>query len=309
MTEEKVVDAIIIGGGPAGISCALELLDSCVDHLLLEGGPRLGGRLGDLDNTIRNLAAAYWDSGKALQNDLETLCHRMQVKHRTSELVASVDLKEKLVVAETSGRLKAKAIFVATGSRVKTLSFEDDKLVSDCILYDCESKQDRLAGKTVAVVGGGDNALMDALWLTDICEAVTVVHRSSNFKARPDILEEVQGSESITLLKNSIIKKAYGQNGKLQCIDVLNTEAETMEKISADYILVKIGTCPNTELLEGQLELVDGFVPIDARCQTSVPGVFAGGDIVVPGYPRIATAVGHGMMAASSIRQYLSTLK
>ncbi len=306
--EEKMIDAIIIGGGPAGISCALELLDSCVDHLLLEGAPRLGGQLGGLDNTIRNMAAAYWETGKAMQNDLEHLCQRMQVSHRTSELVASIDLKEKVVVTESAGRLRAKTLFIATGSRVKTLSFEDDKLMGEHIIYDAESKQESLQGKNVAVIGGGDNALMDALWLADICETVTIVHRSGEFKARLDVVEEVQQAANITILKNTQVKKAYGQNGKLHCIDVLNTEISTMEKISVDYLLIKVGTSPNTELLEGQLDLEHGFVPIDARCQTSVEGVFAGGDIVTPGYPRIATAVGHGMMAAASMRQYLRSI-
>ena len=305
MPSPEIHDTIIIGGGPAGVSCALELIESRIDCLLFDKAAALGGQLSQISNSIRNLSAGYWETGEALRRDLEQVSTRMSLNATLDTEVTQADLKTKRI--EAGGRnYSARALLLCTGYRIRKVEIEGMAEAKAHIIYDAEAHEEVLTGRKIAIIGGGDNALMDALWLADIGCTVKVIHRSKEFKARPDVLEESKDTAAIELLTEAEVRKVYSRDGKLDYLDVLRKDKETLEKLDCEYLLIKVGYAPNTELFLGQIDMENGHIPIDAACRTQLDGIFAAGDIVTPGYPRIASAIGHGMLAAASIREYLS---
>jgi len=308
-------DVLIIGGGPADVSCALECQDSRVSHLLIERNERLGGQLADITTEVPNFALSR-GTGNELQERLEKACQESGINFVTNEAVVSIDLSARQVVT-TQAVYSAKAIFIATGYRVKKLELPVDSDVETEIVYRTGEGQVCLAGRKVVIAGGGDSALLEALALVDTARSITVVHRSNRFKARPDVLEAVKSDERIKLLDNFQIESVNASSGagvkgsftKSPSISIRSTVDDSTQTIDFDKLVVKYGYVPNTELFAGQIEMDErGHIRVNQDCSTSVSAVFAGGDIASPGYDRIATAVGHGMVAAGSIRSLLEEL-
>ncbi len=297
-------DVIIIGGGMAGISCALELHDSKVDYLVIDDRKNIGGQLADVQCTIRNFAG-FVQNGAELRAEVEGLCQRLHIEVLSETNIDRVDLTLKKVFS-TSNIFTAKALFLATGYRVRRLVLPESTEFESRYIYDCESNEQLLVGKCVAVVGGGDNALMDALWLAERCPQVLIVNRTNRFKARPDVIRDVQANPRITVLQNSEIMSVSGSGKSIQSIAVKNNQTGACSKQECEFLVVKIGYAPNTELYASQLDLDNGHIKVDARGATDVAGVFAGGDIVAPAYPRLARAAGQGVIAAGAIRDFLS---
>lgn len=298
-------EAVILGAGPAGISCALGLHEMRADYILLERGAQIGGQLQFIENTIRDFASSLWQSGHALRADMEAQCNRIGVRIRTNQNIETVDLANKTFTAGGKA-YKARSLFLATGAKVRKLSFKGDQSISGCILYDSEKHEELLTGKTVAVVGGGDNALMDALWLAERCPSVLVISRSAQIKARPDVVRDVLRHPVITTLKLSEVVELTQEHGRLKFVFVLDKESGQIKQYQVDFLLVKAGYSPNSELFAEQLATDDsGHVLVDLSCQTSLRGVYAGGDLVAPEVLHIGRAVGHGIVAAQAMLHYL----
>ncbi len=297
-------DVIIIGGGIAGISCALELHDSKVDYLVIDDRNEIGGQLSEIHCTVRNFAR-FAHNGAELKAELEGLCQRLHINVLTKTRIDRVDFSLKHVVSGTTN-FTAKAIFLATGYRVRRLSLPNCTEFESSYIYDCEGNEHLLVGKRVAVVGGGDNALMDALWVAERCPQVLLINRTDRFKARPDVIRDVLANPRIQVFENSEVVGVSGSGSSIQSITIKDTQTDVRSKQDIDCLVIKIGYAPNTELFESQLELRDGHIKVDARGATDVVGIFAGGDIVAPPYPRLARAAGQGVIAAGAIRDFLS---
>lgn len=305
MKELQTYDAIIFGGGPAGISCALEFHECKVNYILVDRNPRLGGQLSEVQNSIRNFAARFWESGLALRDDMEALCHKIGIVPQLSETISKVDLSNKMLYG-SKHTYKGKAIFLATGRRPRMLSIQGADLVKESIILYVEENEKRLAGKSIAVVGGGDNALMDCLWLAQRCPSVLLINHSDHFKARPDVVANVLKNPRVKVMNHTEIISVAGEHGKLHNIITKNNLSEEIITHQADYLVIKAGFAANSELFSSQLKMDNtGLVIIDQSCKTSVQGIFAGGDLVAPDCLGIARSVGHGLVAARAISQYL----
>lgn len=307
-------DVLIIGGGPAGVSCALECQDSRVTHLLIERNERLGGQLADITSEVPNFALGRGTGGE-LQSRLETACHDGAINFLTGLQVVSIDLARRQVVT-TKAVYSANAIFIATGYRVKKLGIPGEDEAKSDILYRAGENEACLAGQSIVIVGGGDSALLEALARVHTASSVTIVHRSGAYKARPDVIESVKSDPRIKVLENYRIEsidcsaRLEGSNGsfpnRLSSISIRSLIDDSIHSLQLDKLVVKVGYSPNTELFAGQIEMdAFGHILVNQDCSTSVAGIFAGGDICAPGYDRIATALGHGMIAAGSIRRFL----
>jgi len=309
LDKSQIVDALIIGGGPGAISCASELKDSGLTSLILEKSSQLGGQLPDVPNPLRNFAGGNYDNGEALRVKLVDLCERMQLKHLRSHNVTAVDLANKTAIA--NGQMfTGKAIVIATGYRVARLGLTDEDKYGLDVVYRTGHCLEHMKGNSVAVVGGGDSAASDALELAEFCPQVFFIHRSGQLRARPDWKQCLEKNPRIKIMLDTRVVSLVADKSadRLSAVKVVGRSG-VEETLDVNRLIVKIGYAPNTEIVRGQIEMdTTGHIRVGDYLKTSVPGVFAIGDITNPGYPRIATAVGQGVLAVVGIRQYLGHL-
>jgi thioredoxin reductase (NADPH) len=304
MPVDQHHDVVVIGGGPAGASAALECFDINLDTIVLEGRPMLGGQLGEIPNSVRNLAAGQFEDGAALQTGLQRataiLGDRVLVGHDVTE----ADLRAGWVHAG-GGRFHARALVIATGSVQQMLPAAPDGAYGGDVTYHVESRPDHFSGRDVVVVGGGDSATLDALELAATASSVKLVHRSEELTARPDIVERLRQDHRVEDLPGWEVESAHGADRLEELVLVHHSTGERRE-VKAGGLVVKISRVPRTTVFRGQLELDRReAIVVDGTLQTSQPGVFAAGDVVADSYWRVATAFGQGVLAARSILRHL----
>jgi thioredoxin reductase (NADPH) len=304
MTPDRGHDVIVIGAGPAGVSCALECFDIQLDTLVIEAAPTPGGQLFEIPHSIRNVAAGRFEDGPALQRALHESAGILGEQVRLSRQVTGLDLDNRWIEVDGQ-RLSFRALVIATGTSRQELPAAPDGAFGGDITYQLESDPQRFAGSPVAVIGGGDSGTLDALALARDSTSVTLVHRSQSLTARDDILEQVRANARIEDLPGWELEALKGSD-RLE--EVVLTRRETGERRSIEVrgLVVKIARVPNTGVLEGQLQLDhSGGVVVDRDLHTSHAGVFAAGDVISGAYARIAAALGQGSLAARSALRYL----
>ncbi len=300
---DHIYDAIVVGAGPAGISCALECIESALDVIVLDRSERIGGQLSSIPGPLQNFSAGFYTTGDALRDDMEKVASVALPQRIVTGLnVESFNLAERSLQTN-QGTLKARTIFLATGYRVRELDISLTSGFEKDVYYHSGSFKKELANKKLIVVGSGDSAMFTALDMAEICPDITVLVRGTTLKARPDVMARVEAHPRITVLLNTSLKALKG-SPNLQSVVVANPDGES--ELPCDELIAKLGYVPNTEAFIDQLKSdARGHVIVDQNFATSIEGVFAGGDIVQPGYDRIAFASGSGMMAAKSMRKVI----
>lgn len=304
MSESTVYETVIVGGGPAGLACALELIESRVQCLLLERAAQLAPQVREIHNPLENFPVGPFANGINMQTSMIAAVQTAGCFYQLGCEAAQIDCARR-VIETPKGTVRAKTILLATGYRVRRLNLAGEDNYGDNVCYHVRSGSSRFAGQPVAVVGGGDNAFIHAIELAELSSQVYLISRSPKFKARPDLVAKLNEYRNIELLNNSQVVELSGQKD-LRAIKVRSSVSNEITTLPVRGLLVKIGYQPNTELVAGQLETDQcGHIAIDERCRTSQTGIYAAGDITTPGYPRIATALGQGAIAACAIRSYL----
>lgn len=307
MKDERAHDVVVIGGGAAGISAALECVDVRLDTVVLERGFAVGGQLAEIPHSVRNLAAGSFENGPvlqaALQRSASLLAGRVLVDHD----VTASNLSEGWVDAAGT-RFHARALLIASGSIRQMLPSALDGAFGGDVTYQVESRPDRFAGRHVVVVGGGDSATLDALELAETAASVKLVHRSPALTARRGIVASVQADRRIEDLAGWELAAVHGTD-RLEAVVLSRAATGERRRVSAGGLVVKISRDPCTVPFRGQVELDDrGAVVVDASLQTSCRGVFAAGDVVSGAYWRVATAFGQGVLAARSMLRHVESV-
>ena len=248
-------------------------------------------------------------SGFDLMDRMKTQAERFGLKIHGEE-VLKLELTEKRKAVFTGkGLLEAKAIILACGATWKKLGIEgEDHLmgrgVSFCATCDGPFYRDQ----EVAVIGGGDTAVEEAIFLTRFVSKVHLVHRRDQLRATKLLQERAMAQEKIEFVWDTVPVKIIGKDG-VDGLEVKNVKTGSASRLDVKGVFVFIGTIPNTELVRGQIELDEnGFAMTDNEMQTSVPGVFAAGDIRSKLFRQIATAVGEGAAASFSAEKYIESL-
>jgi len=296
------IDVAIIGGGPAGISAALWCSDLGLKAVLLEQETEFGGQLLRTHNAIENYLGIEAPDGRHLRDIF--LKHAAGAKYARvlSAKVESADLTKKILRLPDGKEVSARALIIATGVRRRKLEIPgENDFIGRGVLDSGVGERDRVRGKRVVIIGGGDAALENSLLLSEYADKVYVLHRRKHFSARTTFLERARNSAKIDLITPVTVRSIDGDSD-VSGVSIRNESSGESSLLRADAVLIRIGVQPNTEIFREQIELDEnGYVLTDNACATSLAGVFAVGDVANPTAPTVSGAVGTGATAAKGI--------
>jgi thioredoxin reductase (NADPH) len=307
--SEDVREVIIIGGGPAGYTAALYSARANLRPLEIEGF-NWGGQLM-ITSDVENYPG-YPDGvlGPDMMQDLRRQSERFGTEFITDDATRVDFSSQPLRVFVGDDEYRASTVIVATGATARQLGLESElKLqgrgVSYCAVCDAAFFRDQ----HVVVVGGGDSAMEEATFLAKFASKVTLVHRRSEFRASPIMVDRARANEKIELVLDAAVEETLGvEDGRVTGVRLRNLLTDEQSDIAADGLFVAIGHDPNTALFTGILDMDDAgyLIPQGRSTETNIPGVFAAGDVQDHVYRQAVTAAASGCMAALDAERYLA---
>lgn len=305
---EHIYDMVIIGGGPAGYTAALYSSRAGFDTVVLER-MSVGGQM-TLTDVIDNYPGfPEGIDGFTLSMSMQQCAERFGAKTMYDEVV-SVDLNSEVKEIETafSGKLYAKTVVIATGANPRELGLENEEELLGAGVHYCAHCDGRFyKDKVAVVVGGGNSAVSDALYLSHLCKKVYLVHRRDVLRATKIYHDPIKKASNIEFCYNSVMSKIDTDNGKVSSVTLIDTKTNIKREIECDGVFISIGRKPATEFLGGALELdINRYIVADESTKTNIDGVFAVGDVRTKVLRQVVTAVADGAVAAYFAEEYLS---
>lgn len=296
-------DIIVIGGGPAGLTAALYALRADKRVLVLEG-TGFGGQIV-YTHAVENFPGIRRISGAEFA---DALLDQVMAAGGDVEFDSVTGIKDgdiKTVITETTA-YTARAVIVATGVRHRLLGIDgENELTGNGISFCAVCDGAFYTGRRVAVVGGGNAAVEDALYLADIAEKVYIVHRRSEFRAEERLVRIMKSRENIEPVLSSTVSRLLEENG-LAGAEVTNSENGEKRILVIDGLFVAVGQIPQNGIFEGLLKLdKDGYISADEDCRTNVRGIFAAGDCRTKAVRQLTTAAADGASAAIAACEYI----
>lgn len=303
------VDLLILGSGPAGYTAGIYAARAGLDTMIVSGNQE-GGQL-TMTNSIENYPGFEEISGYELMDKMKQQALKLGVK-MVSDHIVEVDFAHRPFVcsSENGHSYKARAVIVATGSSAKWLNIESEKKflgygVSACAT--CDGFFYR--GRTVAVIGGGNSAAAEALYLATLADKVILVHRRHQLRADKILQDKIFNNRKIVVEWDSVVEEILGEDEprKVTGLKIRNVESDATKVLPVDGIFVAVGHQPNTEIFKGNLILDSkGYIVTHENCsQTDIEGVFAAGDVKDPKYKQAIISAGSGAKAAMDAIEYL----
>ncbi len=296
-------DVLIVGGGPGGISALLWCHSLNLRALLLERAPELGGQLLQMYHRVIDYPGLITQNGRELRDRFEEHLRQLQLEWRVGCRLEEIRLRDRHLICDGQS-LSSRALILATGARKRRLGVPgEDEFEGRGVSFSATRDHQTFAGREVCVVGGGDTAFENSLLLARVCPRVTLIHRSSSFRARQSWVSEVFNHPRIKVLTNTTVKAIEG-GSEVERLIVEDTITGRRTVLPTQGLFIRIGMAPNTESFQGQLELDEaGFIKTDQRQRTSLELVYAVGDVCRPICLSVATAVGQGAIAAKDIAE------
>ncbi len=297
---------VIIGGGPAGLTAGIYAARSRIDAILLEAKGLTGGQMG-LTEIIENYPGFPEPvTGQELAERMRRQAERFGLAI-VPEIVTAIRSEDGKFVVECSGcRFVAKAVIVATGTENQQLGVPGEKeLFGAGVTYCATCDGPLYRDKVVAVVGGGDSAVKEAVYLTRFAAKVHVIHRRNELRAEKIIQEQAFAEPKMAFVWDTIVTAIKGE-GEVRALALKNVKTAATSELAVDGVFIYVGTKPNTDFLEGVVKLDErGRVATDGEMRTDIPGIFAAGDCRAKAFKQVATAVGEGAAAAFAAQEYL----
>ncbi len=298
---------IIIGSGPAGLTAAIYGARANLSPLVLTG-QEIGGQIALTDEVENYPGFPDGVTGPELVELMQKQAKRFGARVEI-DVVEQVDLKRHPFVLKTQNgaTYEAKALIVATGASPRRLGVPGEReMTGRGVSYCATCDGFFFRGKEIAVVGGGDSALQEGLFLTRFASKVHVIHRRDSLRAQPILQDRARENPKMNFVWNSVVKEIKG-NGSVQKLVVEDTRTGVLSDLPAQGIFVYIGHLPNTELFKGQLEMNDeGYLKVDEYLHTNVPGVFTAGESHDHHFRQAVVSAGFGCMAEMEAEKFLA---
>lgn len=307
--EGEAWDVIVVGSGPAGLTAAIYTTRGAASTLII-GGETWGGQLMLTTNVDNYPGYPQGILGPKLMEEMRTQAERFGAEFMGVN-ATSIDTSKNPIEITADGKVyKGKTIIIATGAKTLWLDAPGvgnliGRGVSSCAPCDAPFFKE----KKVAVVGGGDSAMEEALVLTKYASEVTVIHRRDEFKASAAMQQKVKENPKVKILWNTEVVEAIGEQ-KLEKLKLKNNQDNTETELVVDGLFIAIGHKPDTDIFKGKIDLDErGFVKVADQAKTNVAGIFVSGDVHDHIYKQAITAAGFGCMAGMEALKYLEESK
>lgn len=304
----KIYDVIILGAGPAGLSAAIYARRANKSVLILES-KTYGGQMVNTTE-IENYPATPHIAGPELSKKLYDQAMEFGTDFEYEEALEIKNTPEFKLVKTDDGEYQGRTVIIATGSEEKKLGLPlEDKLIGRGVSCCATCDGAFYKGKVVAVAGGGNTALYSALYLADLAKKVHIIHRRNKFRGDEILVERLKKKTNVEYLMESRISALLEENNHLSGIELQNTtdDSAPAHKLPLDGLFVEIGRTPDTKRFASLVDLApSGYIVADEHCRTSVPGIFAAGDVREKSLRQIVTAASDGAVAATEAIEFLS---
>ncbi|MCI9198445.1 MAG: thioredoxin-disulfide reductase [Lachnospiraceae bacterium] len=305
---EKKYDLVILGSGPAGITAGIYAMRARLDTLLLEKGYVTGGQMLNTFE-VDNYPGMPQVTGSEMSAAFERHVRQLGLPIRQGEATKIIPDGKGFCIETEEDTYHASAVIIATGTRHRLLNVPGEKELSGMGVSYCATCDGAFyKGKTVAVVGGGDAAVEDGIFLARICKKVYLIHRRDELRAAKILQERLLGLENVEVLWNHEVKEIAGDE-HVTDVEVYDNQKNSRSRLAVDGIFIAVGVQPNSQALE-QIAATDraGYFIAGEDCKTSTPGIFAVGDIRTKTLRQIVTAAADGANAVTSVLEYVEIL-
>ncbi|WP_445429911.1 thioredoxin-disulfide reductase [Bacillus atrophaeus] len=309
MSEEKIYDVIIIGAGPAGMTAAVYTSRANLSTLMIERGIP-GGQMANTED-VENYPGFESILGPELSNKMFDHAKKFGAEYAYGDIKEIVDGKEYKTVKAGSKEYKARAIIISAGAEYKKIGVPGEKElggrgVSYCAVCDGAF----FKGKELVVVGGGDSAVEEGVYLTRFASKVTIVHRRDKLRAQSILQARAFDNEKIDFIWNKTVKEIHEENGKVGKVTLVDIISGEEEEFATNGVFIYIGMLPLSKPFENLgITNDEGYIETNDRMETKVDGIFAAGDIREKSLRQIVTATGDGSIAAQSVQHYVEELQ
>jgi thioredoxin reductase (NADPH) len=305
MEKERV---IVIGSGPAGLTAAIYAARATLEPLVIVGN-QLGGQISITAEVENYPGFPEADlTGPELVDKMYRQAERFGARFEYDEVIDVNFSKGSPFYIKTNGKeYEAETVIVTAGASPRRLGVPgEDEFIGRGVSFCATCDGFFFRGKDVVVVGGGDSALEEGLFLTKFANKVRVVHRRDELRAGPALTKRAHTNEKIEFVWDTMVDEIEG-NGMVSAINMTNVKTNEKKQLKTDGVFIYIGHYPNSKFLEGHLAMDEhGYIISDEKMRTSVPGIFAAGEIQDSMYRQIATSVGQGCAAAMQCEKWLS---
>ncbi|KYD32696.1 thioredoxin-disulfide reductase [Geobacillus sp. NFOSA3] len=309
MSEEKIYDVIIAGAGPAGMTAAVYTSRANLSTLMIERGVP-GGQMVNTED-VENYPGYENILGPELATKMFEHAKKFGAEYAYGEVKEIIDGEAYKTVVVGDKQYKARAVIIATGAEYKKLGVPGEaefsgRGVSYCAVCDGAF----FKGKNLVVVGGGDSAVEEGIYLTRFANKVTIVHRRDQLRAQKILQDRAFANEKIDFIWNHTVKQINGKDGKVNSVTLVHTQTGEEREFPCDGVFIYIGMLPLSKPFESLgITNENGYIETNELMETKVPGIFAAGDVREKSLRQIVTATGDGSIAAQSAQHYVEELK
>lgn len=303
-------DLIIVGGGPAGLTAGIYAIRAGLDTLVLEKS-EISGQIA-LADIVENFPGFPSISGRELMEKYKGHAQEAGVVTKIADVLSVSSEGEKKIVFTDSGDFESKAVIIATGANPRKLNVPGEKeFVSKGVSYCAICDGPFFRNKTVAVIGGGNSAITDALFLSKIARKVYIAFRKDKLRATKILQDRARETSNIEFIPNTIAMEIVGNKGEIRRVEKIvlkDLKTEEIRELAIDGVFVYVGIHPNTEIVDVEKD-AEGFIKTDRSLETSEKGIFAAGDCRDTNIWQLVSAVRDGALAATAANEYLESLK